>query len=648
MMKKRAISILMTTCLLFGLAACGGPPPGEETTATTSAKTEVKKGEKVYITEGAIPDPATFIANQHSEAGTGNFGDLAYEGLMRYQRGTDDIQMQLAESYTNEGNKTIFKLRPDVKYNDGEPFTSKDIWAFYAINPNTPVEYLESVETPDDFTVEFVWREPAPSEQLRTMLITREIHHARCPYHIYGKYADELSNLWAQLPDLTQKQIDEGVKAPWGKDRTADPKTAAKIDDVYKQYTHHEEKEHYVIGTGPYVNVLGHTMNEATLIPNKYYWNKDVRLFDKVIIKKTTGETKANMMMNEDIYAMDGTLPKDMTEKVLSSNKNVIYYPMKDPACMGVYFNTKSERVPLDKKEFRQALNYIVDREAIRDIGSYQSDTNPYSTTVIPPSMLEKYLSPEVIDKMRNYSTDHDKAAELLESIGCTKKGDEWLSPEGKPMKMVVGIDKGWYVATLIAPALANQFKKFGIDCEVKAMDGSMYGKAADDEHQFDMSFDWMNIAWTFSHPFFSLSEFFDAGNGMFKKMNFPFDENRKLSTLELEDWDGNKFNPWAWTQGMLRESDENVNKDHYERMIWATNENAFGINFFQNTTGYWENMKYVSGLPMLDKLTDDRWMPIAETEEEDIQVRNLNIGQSGYIRKMWMLQPPEDKEEGK
>lgn len=259
--------------------------------------------------------------------------------------------------------------------------------------------------------------------------------------------------------------------------------------------------------------------------------------------------------------------------------------------------------------------------------------------------MLEKYLNPEVIDRMRKYSTDHDKAAELLESIGCTRKGDEWLSPEGKPMKMVIGIDKGWYVATLIAPALANQFKKFGIDCEVKAMDGSMYGKAADEEHQFDMSFDWMNIAWTFSYPFFSLSEFFDAGNGMFKKMNFPFDENRKLSTLELEDWDGNRFNPWAWTQGMLRESDENVNKDHYERMIWATNENAFGINFFQNTTGYWENMKYVSGLPMLDRLTDDRWMPIPETEEDDIQVRNLNVGQSGYIRKMWMLQPPEDKE---
>lgn len=638
--KKFPIFLLMTTLLL---TACTSEPPAgtEENENGSSTKTEIKEGENVYIAEGAIPDPATFIANQHSEAGTGNFGDLAYEGLLRYQRGTDDIQMQLAESYTNEGNKTIFKLRPDVKYNDGEPFTSKDIWAFYAINPNTPVEYLESVEIPDDLTVEFVWREPAPSDELRTMLITREIHHARCPYHIYGEYADKLDKLWKSLPDLSQEEIDRGVTAPWGKDRSADPDTAAEIDDIYKEYTHHEEKEHYVIGTGPYVNVLGHTMNEATLIPNEYYWNKEVELFDKVILKKTTGETKANMMMNEDIYSMDGTLPKDLTDKVLSSNENVIYYPMQDPACMGVYFNTQSPRVPMDKKEFRQALNYIVDNEALRDIGSYQSETNPYSTTIIPPSMLSKYMDQEVIDKMTTYETDHDKAIELLESIGCKKKGDSWVDADGKKLKMVIGIDKNWYVATLVTPVLANQFKNFGIDTEVNALDGSVYGQSADDEHKFDMSFDWMNIAWTFSHPFFSASDFFSADNGMFKKMNFPFDENKKVSTLELEDWDGETFNPWSWTQGMLRESDENVNKEHYERMIWAANEEAFGINFCQNTTGFWENMDKVSGLPMLDKLTDDRWMPIADNEEDDIQVRNLNVGQSGYIRKLWMIQPP-------
>lgn len=52
---------------------------------------------------------------------------------------------------------------------------------------------------------------------------------------------------------------------------------------------------------------------------------------------------------------------------------------MTDPACMGVYFNTQSEQVPMDKKEFRQALNYIVYRDALRDIETYEAVTNPYS-----------------------------------------------------------------------------------------------------------------------------------------------------------------------------------------------------------------------------------------------------------------------------
>lgn len=641
--KVKATAVFLAMLLFVSMVSCGAPP-GESQTPGDAQPAAAKPGEKVYVISGAIPDPATFIANQHSEAGTGNFGDLAYEGLIRYQRGTDDIENQLAESYTNEGNKTVFKLRPGVKYNDGEDFTSKDIWSFYAINPNTPVQYLESVETPDDLTVEFVWREPAPAPDMRIMLIAREIHHARAPYHIYGEYADQLSKLWDQLPLLSQKQIDEGVTAPWGRDKTANPEVSAEIDRIYKDYCNHEEAEHYVIGTGPYVNVLGHTVNEAAMVPNPYYWNKDIELFDKIIIKKTTDATKASMMISEEIDYMGGTLPKDLTDNILSSNENVVYYPMEDAAGQGVYFNTQSKTSPMDKIEFRQALNYIVEREALRDIGSYQSKVNPYSTTVIPTSMLSKYMDDDVMARMREYTTDHDKATQLLESIGCEKKDGTWNNPDGTPIKLVIGIDKNWYVATLVAPALASQLNQFGLTCEVNAVDGSVFGTQAEQEHAFDMTWDWMNIAWTFSSPYFCLTDFYKATAGPFKKMNLPFDEERTLATLELQDWDGNTFNPWSWTEAMLRETDEAVNREHWEKMIWAANENAFGINFYQNVTGSWENLAAVSNLPMLDKITEDRWMPFPETEEDKIAVYNLNDGFSGYIRKMSMLQPIPDE----
>ena len=90
----------------------------------------------------------------------------------------------------------------------------------------------------------------------------------------------------------------------------------------------------------------------------------------------------------------------------------------------------------------------------------------------------------------------------------------------------------------------------------------------------------------------------------------------------------------------MQNEPDENVRKDHWERIIWATNESAYSINFYQNVTAAWENLATTGGLPMLDKVPENRWMPFPETDDEKIKTYNLNWGFSGGVRKMWMLSP--------
>jgi peptide/nickel transport system substrate-binding protein len=241
---------------------------------------------------------------------------------------------------------------------------------------------------------------------------------------------------------------------------------------------------------------------------------------------------------------------------------------------------------------------------------------------------------------MRVYTHDEAKAAELMESIGCKKENGKWLNPDGSPIKITIGIDKGWYVATLVTPIYANQLKQFGIDCEVMAVDGAVYGKQSEVEHAFDMSWEWMDIAWSFSYPYFSLKNFYGHGGGPAKKMNFPFDEKTNITTLEVQDWDGNTINVWNWLAEMQNETSEEVRKDHWERIIWATNENAFGINFYQNVTAAWVNMDKLGGLPMLDKVTENRWMPFPGTEEEKIAVYNLNYGFSGGIRNIKMLTP--------
>lgn len=640
---RRLISIGLAAFMIMSTAACSNsaaPSQGEKVSGG-NGNGEMADGEKAYIRQGGLPDPALFIANQNSETGTNSFGDFAFEGLIRYQRGSDDIELQLAESYTNEGNKTIFKLRPNIKWSDGEAFTSKDIWAFYQICYNSPVNYLSSIETPDDLTVEFVWQEPAPFDDLRIMLIAQEIHHGRVPYHIYGEFADKRAELVEQLPLLTEEQKASGLQGPFGRDTFSNPEIVSQLDDIWKEYiVTPPNEEHIIVGTGPYINEVGHTLNEGSMIKNPYYWNPNKQAYDKIIIKSTTDATKASMLKSEEIHNMDGTLPKDLTDSILKSNENLLYYPMEDAGCHGLYFNMESKTSPMSKMEFRQALNYIANREALRDIGSYQSEIHSWSTLGLPPSMLEKYVDQDVIDKMRRYTHDEEKAAELLESIGCTKTDGKWHNPDGTPIKLTIGLDKGWYVATLVSPIFANQLTQFGIDCEVMAVDGTVYGSQSEKEHAFDMSWEWLDIAWSFSYPYFPLKNYYEHTSGPAKKMNFPFDEKTNITTLEVKDWDGNTINIWNWLSEMQNETDENVRKDHWERIIWATNENAFSINFYQNVTAAWENVATTGGLPMMDKIPENRWMPFPETEEEKIATYNLNWGFSGGIRKMWMLLP--------
>jgi peptide/nickel transport system substrate-binding protein len=636
---KKLITLGLVVLMAAASSACSKTATTKE--ALSPGGKQEFNGEKVYVRQGGLPDPALFIANQNSETGTNSFGDFTFEGLVRYQRGSDDIELQLAESYTNEGNKTIFKLRPNIKWSDGEIFTSKDIWAFYQICFNSPVNYLTSIETPDDLTVEFVWQEPAPFDDLRIMLIAQEVHHGRIPYHIYKKFADERAELVQQLPLLTKEQKAKGLQGPYGRDTFNNPEIVSKLDDAWKEYiVTPPNKDHIIVGTGPYINDAGHTLNEGSMSKNPYYWNPSKQTYDKIIIKSTTDATKASRMKSEEIQNMDGTLPKDLTDSILASNKNLIYYPMEDMGSHGLYFNQGSKTSPMSKKEFRQALIYIADREAMRDIGSYQSELHPWSSLGLPPSMLTKYVDQEVIDKMRKYDHNEQKAAELLESIGCTKVNGKWLNIDKTPIKLTIGLDKGWYVATLVTPIYANQLKQFGIECEVMAVDGTVYGSQSEVEHAFDMSWEWMDIAWSFSYPYFPLKNYYEHVSGPAKKMNFPFDEKTNVTTLEVTDWDGNTINIWNWLSAMQNEPDEKVRKDHWERIIWATNENAFAINFYQNVTAAWENLNTTGGLPMLDKVPENRWMPFPETEEEKIAAYNLNWGFSGGVRKMWMLSP--------
>jgi peptide/nickel transport system substrate-binding protein len=109
------------------------------------------------------------IPNIVSDAASFNVGGLIYSGLVTRDRDLNHVG-DLAESWTYSADcrDITFKLRPDVRWHDGRPFTSADVLFTYEtmINPKTPTAYregfrvVESVETPDPATVVVHYKQP--------------------------------------------------------------------------------------------------------------------------------------------------------------------------------------------------------------------------------------------------------------------------------------------------------------------------------------------------------------------------------------------------------------------------------------------------------------------------------------------------------
>ncbi|MDP9444617.1 MAG: ABC transporter substrate-binding protein, partial [Actinomycetota bacterium] len=129
----------------------GGPPRGGTLTAAITAD------------PGQLNPAITTSGDVHTAS------ELMYNGLVRL---TPDLQPrpELARSWEVEdaGRLYRFRLRDDVVWHDGKPFTSADVkfsfeevlLKYHSRTAASVGQAIESIRTPDDHTVEFRFKEP--------------------------------------------------------------------------------------------------------------------------------------------------------------------------------------------------------------------------------------------------------------------------------------------------------------------------------------------------------------------------------------------------------------------------------------------------------------------------------------------------------
>ncbi len=104
-----------------------------------------------------------------TDSSSSEIADFIFNGLVKYDKDSSTIIGDLAKSFYFENNTTlIFKLHKNVKWQDGEPFSAKDVVFTYdlinsknVVSPYTAnFRMVKSVEALDDDTIKVVYKKP--------------------------------------------------------------------------------------------------------------------------------------------------------------------------------------------------------------------------------------------------------------------------------------------------------------------------------------------------------------------------------------------------------------------------------------------------------------------------------------------------------
>lgn len=344
--------------------AAATPVPGATivTTSASAASTPKSGG----ILRAALAGELTSLDGQQSLPGiTATVGN-AYEGLTRYD---DKLQPQpvLAESWdqSSDGKQIKLNLRKGVLFHDGREFTSDDVkYSLLRLRDSkvAPVvgplanqsAWWSTIDTPDKYTIVLASDTPRP-----------------------GVFD------FLQYFTVVDKNLMEG------------PDAQTKVN-----------------GTGPFVFVEWLQSDHVTMKRNPNYWRTGQPSLDGI-----------DTHLYRDAQAMVAGLEGGALDEVDSPSLQDLARLKDDPkyqalvvAASGqfVCFVANTTQPPMDNKQFRQAINYAIDRQRFVNT-VFKGLISGGQDLPFPP------LAP-ASDSVRNqrYTFDLDKARSLLTASGVT------------------------------------------------------------------------------------------------------------------------------------------------------------------------------------------------------------------------------------
>ncbi len=427
------------------------------------------------IVVGSIGDASNLIPMLATDATSHEIAGLIYNGLVKYDKDLNLVG-DLAKSWEIKrgGKEIIFHLRKGVRWQDGVPFTSKDVlFGFKTItDPKTPTAYagdfleVEKAEAPDPYTFRVIYKEP---------------------------FAPALSS-WGDIVVL--------------------PEHLLKGKDITKS-----SLVRHPVGLGPYKFRLWKTQERIELDANPDYFDGRPYL-DRYIMRIIPDP--ATMFMELKAGGLDwmGLSPVQFKRQTNTPffRKNFRKYKYLSFSYTYLGYNL---RHPFFKdKRVRQAISYAMDKkEIIRGVllGLGVVATGPYK----PDAW---FYNPNV----RRYPYDPKMARRLLAEAGWKDSdGDGILDKDGIPLSFTVLTNQGNSLRDKTAQIIQYRLKQVGIEMKIRQLEWTAFINDFIDKRRFEA----VILGWTLGQDPDIFDIWHSSKTGP-KQLNFIGYKNKEVDRL--------------------------------------------------------------------------------------------------------------------
>ena len=394
------------------------------------------------------PEPTALSTIATSAVPVAIISTKIYESLLSYEGAAMTPKPSLAESWDISADKKTytFKLRRDVKWHDGRPFTAEDV-KFSVEKVIRPYHSrgrvyfgdVTSIETPDPHTVVFSLKEPVP-------FFMNVFQPGEAP--------------------IMPKHMFEGV----------DLGTAAGVRGT--------EIMQKPVGTGPFRFKEWRKGSHIIFDRNPDYWNKGKPCLDQVVLRVLPdGAARAIAVETgeADLAPMSG-IPE---AEILRLSKLPQMQASKEGAeALGpnMWLEVNMREKPLADLKVRQAMSLALEREKIVDVIWYGQGTPARGPIVSAnPVLFNKGL--------KAYEYDPRKANALLDEAGY-KRGTDGV--RFKITQNFLPYGENWI---RLAEYVRLELGKIGIAVETQSVDLGGWLKTVYTDWTF-------NLTSTFSHNY--------------------------------------------------------------------------------------------------------------------------------------------------